>query len=257
MPTSRRPRLLAVLTLVLTLAAFPLGALASHDFTDVPDSNIYHADISALAATGVTTGCGGGNFCPSAFVTREQMAAFMNRLGALSAGKTPVVNAATAEDSDTLDGLDSSAFMPSGDIVLDAMGPWDTSTADASVEHQTNHTQLISSAVQSAFFRLQLTGPASIGGQVYALKSIRLCSGGYSNASVERLWVYYSSGILAEIASPDNPPAPMLCYNLTVDTPIATDYYGVTIQAQVGFSAAGMWQPALVRTTWTPYTPPA
>ena len=73
--------------------AFPLGALARHQFSDVPDSNPYHADIDALADTGVTTGCGGGKFCPTAFVTREQMAAFMNRLGALQAGKTPVVNA--------------------------------------------------------------------------------------------------------------------------------------------------------------------
>ncbi|HLE58732.1 MAG TPA: S-layer homology domain-containing protein [Candidatus Limnocylindria bacterium] len=96
-----RSRLLAAAALIVALAAFPLGALASHDFPDVPDSNIFHADISALADSGVTTGCGGGNFCPSAFVTREQMAAFMNRLGALAPEKTPVVNA------DRVDGLDS------------------------------------------------------------------------------------------------------------------------------------------------------
>jgi hypothetical protein len=90
------------------LIAFPLGILASHRFTDVPDSNSYHADIDALADAGVTTGCGDGTtFCPSAFVTREQMAAFMNRLGALAAGKTPVVNAAK------LDGLDSTKFVRS------------------------------------------------------------------------------------------------------------------------------------------------
>jgi len=102
--SSRPPRLLAGLALALTVVAFPLGTLASHDFADVPDSNPFHADISALAASGVTTGCGGGNYCPSAFVTREQMAAFMNRLGALAPGKTPVVNA------DELDGLDSGQF---------------------------------------------------------------------------------------------------------------------------------------------------
>ena len=89
----RVPRLLAIPVLLLTLVAFPLGALASHQFGDVPDSNPFHADIDALADSGVTTGCGGGNFCPSANVTREQMAAFMNRLGALQQGKTPVVNA--------------------------------------------------------------------------------------------------------------------------------------------------------------------
>ncbi len=96
--TARRPRLFALLALALILTAFPLGALASHDFADVPDSNPFRADISALAESDVTTGCGRGNFCPGAFVTREQMAAFMNRLGALAEGKQPVVNA------DRLDG---------------------------------------------------------------------------------------------------------------------------------------------------------
>jgi hypothetical protein len=101
MRRARLSRLPAVLTLAAILVAFPLGALASHDFADVPDSNIFHADISALVDSGVTSGCGGGNYCPSANVTREQMAAFLNRLGALAPGKTPVVNA------DRLDGLDS------------------------------------------------------------------------------------------------------------------------------------------------------
>jgi hypothetical protein len=99
-------------TIALALAA-PLGvALAAH-FNDVPNSSPYHGDISALAATGVTVGCGNNNFCPKANVTREQMAAFMNRLGALGPGKTPVVNAKTAQtasNADRLDALDSTAF---------------------------------------------------------------------------------------------------------------------------------------------------
>jgi hypothetical protein len=84
--------------------AFPLGVLASHQFTDVPDSNIFHADISAVADAHVTTGCDVDKFCPKDFVTREQMAAFLNRLGALQAGKVPKVNA------DKVDGLDSVSF---------------------------------------------------------------------------------------------------------------------------------------------------
>jgi hypothetical protein len=78
--------------------AFPLGVLASHQFGDVPNSNIFHGDIDALVDAGVTAGCGGGNYCPNQAVTRGQMAAFMNRLGALAPGKVPVVNA------DRLDG---------------------------------------------------------------------------------------------------------------------------------------------------------
>ncbi len=120
MTPNRAPRrLLSVLALTVAVVAFPLGALANHDFSDVPDSNPFHGDISAIADAGVTFGCGGGNYCPSANVTREQMAAFMNRLGALSVGKTPVVNAATALTADSagdaglLDGNDSTAFVRS------------------------------------------------------------------------------------------------------------------------------------------------
>jgi hypothetical protein len=105
----RRPAVGGVL--VAILIAFPLGAMASHQFSDVPNSNPFHADISAIAGAGVTTGCGGGNFCPKDAVTREQMAAFMNRLGALSGNKPPVVNA------DRLDGLDADQFARSDVLV--------------------------------------------------------------------------------------------------------------------------------------------
>ncbi len=100
----RDPRLILLVSAAMLGAAiaFPLGAFASHTFTDVPTSNTFHADISALAASGVTTGCAAGKYCPKDFVTREQMAAFLNRLGALGPGKTPVVNA------DKVDGRDAS-----------------------------------------------------------------------------------------------------------------------------------------------------
>ena len=45
--------------------AFPLAAVASHRFSDVPTSNLFHDDITALADSGVTTGCASGKFCPA------------------------------------------------------------------------------------------------------------------------------------------------------------------------------------------------
>jgi S-layer homology domain len=105
---ARRPRILVVVALAIAAVAFPLGVLAGHRFADVPDSITFHDDIEAIAAAGVTAGCGGGNYCPTDFVTREQMAGFLNRIGALGVGKTPVVNA------DRLDGLDASAFAGAG-----------------------------------------------------------------------------------------------------------------------------------------------
>jgi Glycoside hydrolase family 44/S-layer homology domain len=46
-------------------------------FGDVPASAFAAAWIEDLAARGITGGCGGGNFCPDATVTRAQMAVFL------------------------------------------------------------------------------------------------------------------------------------------------------------------------------------
>ena len=97
-------RLPIVAILVATAIAFPLGAIASHQFSDVPSTSTFHTDIAVIKAVGLSKGCGGGKFCPKDFVTREQMAAFLNRLGAFQEGADPIVNA------DRLDGLDAAAL---------------------------------------------------------------------------------------------------------------------------------------------------
>ena len=57
-------------------------APASATFDDVPTSDPFFQAIEALAASGITSGCGGGNFCPNEVVTRNQMAKFLaNALG--------------------------------------------------------------------------------------------------------------------------------------------------------------------------------
>lgn len=102
MHRSRRPQRNVILAVAVTaVLALPLGVYAGHQFPDVPESNPFHDDIDAIADAGVTSGCGDGNYCPKAVVTREQMAAFLNRLGALSSDKPPVVNA------DRLDSMES------------------------------------------------------------------------------------------------------------------------------------------------------
>jgi hypothetical protein len=54
-------------------------APATPTFHDVPAGHIFFQEIEALAASGITLGCGGGNFCPDDYVTRGQMAAFFSR----------------------------------------------------------------------------------------------------------------------------------------------------------------------------------
>jgi N-acetylneuraminic acid mutarotase len=47
-------------------------------FSDVPASSPFCKWIEELARRGVVTGCGGGNYCPSNAVTREQMSVFLS-----------------------------------------------------------------------------------------------------------------------------------------------------------------------------------
>ena len=55
----------------------PPNAGTSTGFTDVPASHWAAAWIKQLKAEGITSGCGGGNYCPNAFVTRAEMAKFL------------------------------------------------------------------------------------------------------------------------------------------------------------------------------------
>jgi uncharacterized repeat protein (TIGR01451 family) len=52
---------------------------ASQRFPDVLPSNPFYAFIERMAVLQITLGCGGGNYCPSGVVSRDQMAAFIIR----------------------------------------------------------------------------------------------------------------------------------------------------------------------------------
>jgi len=49
------------------------------DYLDVPPSHLFHAYVEALVRASVTAGCGSGDYCPAAPVTRAQMAVFLLR----------------------------------------------------------------------------------------------------------------------------------------------------------------------------------
>ena len=51
------------------------------DFRDVAASSPFHAPVETIIRDGITSGCGGGNYCPSSSVTRAQMAVFLLRAG--------------------------------------------------------------------------------------------------------------------------------------------------------------------------------
>ncbi len=62
--------------------AFHLTSLGQVDLFDDDNGSIFELDIDKLGATGVSKGCNppdNDRFCPDAYVTREQMAAFIKR----------------------------------------------------------------------------------------------------------------------------------------------------------------------------------
>lgn len=82
--TILRSRLMRRAAMALTVAAasgVTYVAFASHQFSDVPPTAIYHNAVDWMVNRGVTTGCDIGLYCPDANVTRASMALFMNRLG--------------------------------------------------------------------------------------------------------------------------------------------------------------------------------
>ena len=54
-------------------------APATATFADVPTNDLAFRAVEALAASGITQGCGIGQFCPNQTVTRSQMAIFLAR----------------------------------------------------------------------------------------------------------------------------------------------------------------------------------
>jgi hypothetical protein len=72
------------------IASFLVRALdlpaASHDYFRDDSTSVHEADINRLAAAGLASGCASGRYCPTATVTRAEMASFLTRaLGLASA----------------------------------------------------------------------------------------------------------------------------------------------------------------------------
>lgn len=81
---------LAIIVVLCALAGaglVPIGVWAHDRFVDVPDSNVHHANIGAIADAGITAGCSTGNYCPATEVRRDQMASFLARTAGLNTGR--------------------------------------------------------------------------------------------------------------------------------------------------------------------------
>ncbi len=142
----------AMLAATMVLGVVPGVVVASHTFTDVADSNIFHDDIAWLAEADVTRGCNppdNTEFCPDDNVTREQMAAFMHRLNNHlldeSAANTPgplahqlaAANLATAQFQD-VEMAESAGYVST----IDALGCFESPSAGGMGLHYLNESLL-------------------------------------------------------------------------------------------------------------------
>jgi hypothetical protein len=77
-PVTREQMAIFVLR-TLDPALLPPACVPPNLFADVPETSAFCRWIEELANRGVVTGCGGGNYCPLAAVTREQMGVFLTQ----------------------------------------------------------------------------------------------------------------------------------------------------------------------------------
>lgn len=71
--TLTRAEMATILTRALHLETSPVD-----HFTD-DDTSVHHTSINAIAAAGITRGCGSERFCPTAPLPRREMAVFVGR----------------------------------------------------------------------------------------------------------------------------------------------------------------------------------
>src|SRR3954447_23414911 len=72
-------RMIVASVVLAVLVAVPASVWAVYQFADVANTTPYHAEISALADAGITTSFPGNRYKPGAAVTRQALAAFLER----------------------------------------------------------------------------------------------------------------------------------------------------------------------------------
>ena len=77
--STTREQMAVFVLLAKEAAGYTPPACGAPAFADVPAASPFCRWIEELARRGIVAGCGGGNYCPGAPVTREQMAVFVLR----------------------------------------------------------------------------------------------------------------------------------------------------------------------------------
>src|SRR5688500_11860470 len=104
---------------ILLLTA-PAVVLASHQFSDVPTGHPFHDEISAIADAGITTGFDDGTYRPGATLTRQAMAAFLER--GLGRAALTVNHQRMTPSLTVAAGSGSAAHVPVQELTVDVPG---------------------------------------------------------------------------------------------------------------------------------------
>jgi S-layer homology domain len=124
LPRPARRSMALVLGALLLLT--PAVVLASHQFPDVPTSHPFHDQISAIAGAGITAGFPDGGYHPGDPVTRQAMAAFMQRgFGrvVMAKGGSPITSGLSVDVDET-----SAQAVPVRSVVITVPGATNTFT---------------------------------------------------------------------------------------------------------------------------------
>ncbi len=94
-----RLRRVAVAAVVALIGLVPVTAWAGHQYDDVATSYKYHKAIDTITDAGISNGCGGGSFCPTDSIQRDQLAVWLTRSSSRIAESTTVLDS-TVRDAD-------------------------------------------------------------------------------------------------------------------------------------------------------------
>ncbi|HVF65738.1 MAG TPA: hypothetical protein VNE58_17260 [Casimicrobiaceae bacterium] len=190
----------------LTMIGGAQTALAQNcaTFTDVLATNGFCNNIQWIRNRGITLGCGGTQFCPLTAVTREQMAAFMERLGI----------ALTPEEL--------------GRVSLDSLTPINISSPTVRCQNTTAYT--VNGYPRRAYFNNKANFRNPNGRMVALAEAVFSTDNGATWTAVVDSQTYQSlnSGL--------NPPDDVTTYQLGFqDLVVGTQYiFGVRVQALAG-----------------------
>jgi hypothetical protein len=226
--SSRLKKAFLVATLVAVVLV-PVAVFAAGSFTDTV-GNTFEADIEWMAQSGITTGCGGGKFCPDSNVTRGQMSAFMRRF------------------SKYIDAEDGTPSSIDGDIVMSyPPSAWHASDGGPTDGGGFDGFLLSDLAI------LALTGPQQIGEVTYGIASVTFCFEAETGEGLSDVYLDSVVGLDVYALESVGPATGVGCQTITT-TPFAGGSYSLSVAST---PVANPSLPVLLMQTtavWSPTT---